>query len=58
MREDYIEQLDKMFPDGWAIVYTCQDNQVRFSHYNPHKDKTINDFYEFAKENPRNGTSK
>ena len=50
MREDFIETLDKMFPDGYAIVYTNPDGQVRFNHYNPHGDPTLNRFHEYAKE--------
>jgi len=50
MREDYLEQLDKMFPRGYAIVYTCENNTVRFSHYNPGNVKTIWEFYELAKK--------
>ena len=35
MREDYIEAMDRMFPEGWICLYTCPDGQVRFSLYNP-----------------------
>jgi hypothetical protein len=50
MREDYIEQLDKMFPDGYAIVYTCEDGQTRFSHYCPTENGVIQKFWELAKD--------
>lgn len=35
MREDFIETLDKMFPAGYLIMYTCPDGQIRFGMYNP-----------------------
>jgi hypothetical protein len=34
MREDYQEQLDKMFPEGYVIVYTTQ-TYARVNMYNP-----------------------
>ena len=44
MREDFQEQLDKMFPEGYVIVYTFNedDDILRVSHYNPHGYKGIN----------------
>ena len=48
MREDYMEQLDKMFPDGYAIAYSCKDGQMRFAHYDPHGCKSIARFYQLA----------
>jgi len=36
MREDYMEKLDKMFPNGYVISYTCPNETVRLSLYNPH----------------------
>jgi hypothetical protein len=35
MREDYQEALDKMFPDGYVIYYTCPNETVRIAKYNP-----------------------
>ena len=35
MREDYLEQLDKMFPSGYVIVYTCPNDTIRLGLYNP-----------------------
>lgn len=49
MREDHIEQLDKMFPDGYLIVYTCDDSQIRISLFNPHKDQTIEKCHQLLK---------
>lgn len=50
MREDQIEVLDKMFPNGYLIVYTCQDLQIRMSLYNPHKDGTIEKCHNLLRE--------
>ena len=33
MREDYQEQLDKMFPQGYVIVYTFPDSIDMRCHY-------------------------
>lgn len=35
MREDYLENLEKMFPDGYVICYTNPDQTIRFGVYNP-----------------------
>ena len=36
MREDYQESLDRMFPNGYVIVYTNSSNSnVRVNMYNP-----------------------
>ena len=45
MREDYLEQLDKMFPDGYIICYTNPDGQLRMSLYNPNKYELIEDIH-------------
>lgn len=50
MREDYMEQLDKMFPDGYVIVYTCEDKQIRLSLYNPHKYEQIEEYHQLLKK--------
>jgi hypothetical protein len=50
MREDYLEALDKMFPDGYLIVYTCEDSQLRMSLYNPHKDEMIERYHQTLKD--------
>lgn len=49
MREDYIEQLDKMFPDGYVIVYTCPNNTIRLSLYNPHQYEDIDEIHQTLK---------
>ena len=51
MREDFLEQLDKMFPKGYVIAYTCDDNQDRMSYYNPNKYSQLFDYYNCLKEN-------
>ena len=35
MREDTQEYLDKMFPDGWCLVYIQKNRDFRFSHHAP-----------------------
>lgn len=53
VREDLMEKLDAMFPDGYLIVYTCPDSQLRLSLYNPHKDETIEQYHQTLKEAKR-----
>lgn len=48
MREDHQEILDKMFPDGWGLLYTCPDGQIRWAHFNPHDAGPIHEFYHLA----------
>jgi hypothetical protein len=43
VREDYLEQLDKMFPEGYVIAYTNPDGNMRMSLFNPFKYKLIED---------------
>lgn len=50
MREDYIERLDSMFPNGYLIVYTCDDSQIRMGLFNPHKDDSIESYHKMLKE--------
>lgn len=35
MREDYLEKLEEMFPNGYLICYTNPDETIRFGIYNP-----------------------
>lgn len=51
MREDFIEQLDKMFPEGYVIAYTCPDSQIRMSYWNPEKYSQLFNYYDCLKEN-------
>lgn len=45
MREDYQEQLDKMFPRGYVIVYTFESsNDIRMAHYNPEGFEQIEEY--------------
>lgn len=50
MREDYLESLDKMFPKGWGMIYTAQDDQVRWADYNPNNIEQIFRFRDLAKD--------
>ena len=50
MSEDYQEILDKMFPDGWGIAYTCPDKTIRWAHYDPNKCSQIARLWEVAQE--------
>jgi len=60
MREDYLEQLDKMFPNGYLICHLVYpDNTLRMTLYNPEKDEIIEDAHRllrnFAEENKKKG---
>jgi hypothetical protein len=35
MREDHLESLEKMFPRGYVMIYTCPDGSMRVSMFNP-----------------------
>ena len=41
MREDQLEQLEKMFPDGFIIIPVCKDGKARLTLNNPNKDKEL-----------------
>jgi len=41
MREDHIEQLDKMFPNGYVMIYTNPNLTFRVSVFNPLKFKIL-----------------
>ena len=42
MQEDKIEQLEKMFPRGFVIVYTFDNSDdMRVYFYNPHRYESI-----------------
>lgn len=45
-----MENLDKMFPDGYIVVYTCDDGQIRLSLYNPHKDNSLEGYHRLLKD--------
>ena len=40
-----MEKLDEMYPNGYLIVYTCPDNQLRLSLFNPHRDNLIEKYH-------------
>lgn len=31
-----MESMDKMFPDGFLLIYTTPDSQIRKHYFNPH----------------------
>ena len=35
MQENQAEWLDKEFPTGYLLIYTCPNGEIRFSKYNP-----------------------
>jgi hypothetical protein len=49
MREIDMETIDALYPDGYLIVYTCRDGQLRMSLYNPHQDQTIEKYHQLLK---------
>lgn len=49
MTEDKLETLDKMFPDGYVIVYTCPDNQIRMGMNNPHGYDQLFQYHDLIK---------
>lgn len=49
MREDHLEALDKMFPNGYMICYSQPNLDVRMSYYNPHKAQLLYDAYDLIK---------
>lgn len=51
MKEVDVEALDKMFPDGYVIVYTCPDKQIRLSMNNPYRDGTLFRCHDLIKDN-------
>lgn len=51
MREDYLEALDKMFPEGYVIVYSNPNYTLRLSLYNPNKYVQIAEIHDLLKDN-------
>jgi hypothetical protein len=41
MREDFQEQLEKMFPKGYVIVYTQINDTMRCHYFNPLLDEAV-----------------
>lgn len=50
MKEIDIENLDRMFPNGYLIIYTCDDDQIRMGLFNPYKDSTIEGYHKMLKD--------
>lgn len=46
MQENIQEKLDKLFPNGYVIIYTCPDNQIRCAMYNPNLYKQLEDYHD------------
>lgn len=40
-----MEWLDKEFPNGYLILYTCKDGQLRFAKYNPRRLEVLEDWH-------------
>ena len=49
MREDYLEQLEKMFPAGYVICYTNPNDTIRLGLFNPESLKELEDLAEHIK---------
>lgn len=50
MEEIKLEQLEKMFPDGYVIVYTCPDKQIRLSMNNPWRDSSLFKYHDLIRD--------
>ena len=50
MREDYLEKLEQMFPDGYVIAYTNPNNTIRLGLFNPEGIKEFDELVEHIKE--------
>jgi hypothetical protein len=50
MREDYMEKLDQMFPEGYVIVYSNPNDTLRLSLYNPNKYEQIAEIHDLLKD--------
>jgi len=46
VREDYQEALDGMFPEGYLIIYTCPDGQLRMALHNPRQYELVDRYHE------------
>ena len=50
MREDFMEELDRMFPEGYVILYTCPNSTFRMSLYNPNKYEIIEKYQSLIRQ--------
>ena len=50
MREDFIEQLERMFPKGYVMIYTNPDGSMRVSMLNPNLETVIFNQYKDIQE--------
>lgn len=46
MREDYQEQLEKMFPKGYVIMCIQPNTDPAYSWFNPDEDEFLIDYLE------------
>lgn len=44
MKENDEETLQKMFPEGYVIVYTMKDKTIWLQHFNPKKYPDLEEF--------------
>lgn len=44
MREDYAENLQKMFPKGYVIVHIQPNENPAYSWFNPNADEFLDDY--------------
>ena len=51
MREDYLEKLDKMFPDGYIILYTNPNKTLRMALHNPYRFDLIEEYRKLIVDN-------
>lgn len=51
MREDHREALDKMFPEGYFLIYTVPDGNLRMNYVNPHGYDLLGYCRDWAMEN-------
>ena len=44
VREDYLESLDKMFPNGYIILHIPTDGEIPMSLFNPNKNESLEEW--------------
>lgn len=51
MKEIDLETMGKMFPDGWVLVYTNPDRQIRMGMNNPNGWPHLFHYHDLIKDN-------
>ena len=46
VREDYLEQMEKMFPNGYLILYTNPNDTLRIGLFNPEELDEIHEAHQ------------